>query len=206
MFGDWHEMLYLFVAILLSGATVKLMDDALDVEYDLCRGKRTLAARLGRACLPYSLVCFAIAMMADRQAALAVFLGSYAVGMFTRFEERLPSRVPAYVEIVAAIAIAVILIGWQDALWGVAMMSMIDWLDDVMDRHKDAASGQFNVVNRFGIVEVLFAVLIVFCLAVYAQLVWTIAALIVLVILNIVFDFTTTKILALEDEGMREPW
>ncbi|GMA61432.1 hypothetical protein NZD89_17125 [Alicyclobacillus fastidiosus] len=205
MFGDWLDLLTTFVAILLAGATVKMMDDALDVEYDLCRGRRTLAARLGRASLPYSLLTFGLAMMANRDVALAVFLGSYAVGMFTRAEEFLPSRVPAYVEIVIAACLLVILVGWKDALWGMAAMSMIDWLDDVMDRRKDAISGQANVAIRFGLVETLVAILIVFCLALYAEVFWTMLALVALVILSIVFDVTTTKVLEPEEEEW-EPW
>ncbi|WAH35313.1 hypothetical protein [Alicyclobacillus dauci] len=202
MFGDWSDVVHVFIALLFAGATVKLMDDALDADYDLCRGKRTLAARLGRACLPYSLVCFAIAMMANAQVSLAVFLSSYAVGMFTRMDERLPSRLPAYMEIVMAVVLCVMLVGWRDALWGVGMMSFIDWLDDVMDRKKDLESGQVNVVVRFGMGEVLFAILIVFCLAIYAQVSWTLIALIALVVLNIVFDLTTTKLVMTEYEGM----
>ncbi|MFB5192114.1 hypothetical protein [Alicyclobacillus fastidiosus] len=204
MFGDWLNLFSTFIAILLAGATVKQMDDALDVEYDLCRGRRTLAARLGRASLPYSLLTFGLAMMANRDVALAVFLSSYAVGMFTRAQEFLPSRVPAYVEIVVAAGLLVTLVGWKHALWGMAAMSMIDWLDDVMDRRKDVESGQVNVAIRFGLVETLVAILIVFCLALYAEVFWTILALIALVILSIVFDVTTTKVLEPEEEW--EPW
>ncbi|GEO24925.1 hypothetical protein AAC03nite_07100 [Alicyclobacillus acidoterrestris] len=200
MFGDWPNLVLAFGAMLLAGAAVKLMDDALDIDYDICRGRRTLAARLGRACLPYSLVVFGIAMMMNRDAAFAVFLSSYAVGMFTRIHESLPSRVPAYVEIVIAVLLLVVLVGWRHALWGLAVMSMIDWLDDVMDRRKDLETGQANVAIRFGLVETLVAILIAFCLALYAEVFWTILALIALVILSIVFDTTTTKILETEEE------
>ncbi|MFD1674572.1 hypothetical protein [Alicyclobacillus fodiniaquatilis] len=206
MSGAWPDILRAFVALLFAGAAVKLMDDALDVEYDLCRGKRTLAVRLERACLPYSLAIFGIAMITEAHVALAVFLGSYAVGMFTRLDERLPSRVPAFVEIIVAIALCIVLVGWREALWGVAMMSVIDWLDDMVDRQKDLISGQFNVAIRFGFVEVLFAILIALCLAVYTEVVWTALGFIALVVLSIIFDVTTKKIIGPDDEEMMDKW
>lgn len=206
MYGGWLNVVEMLLSLFFAGAAIKLMDDALDVEYDLCRGKRTLAARLGRATLPYSLVLFGIGMTLDSKVALAAFLGSYAVGMFSRPGETLPTHIPAWLEVVATLGICVVLTGWRDALWGVSMMSLIDWLDDVMDRHKDARSGQFNLVIRFGMTEVLFGMLIVFCLALYAQVAWTIAAFVVLVFLNIASELTTVKMFPQEEEEASEPW
>ncbi|WP_067616899.1 hypothetical protein [Alicyclobacillus acidiphilus] len=205
MFGGWLETLHVALALLFSGAAVKLMDDALDAEFDLCQGKRTLAARLGRAALPYSLAMLAIGVALNPGMAFAAFFGSYAVGMFARPGEQLPTRLPAWVEIVAAIAISVLLVGWRDTLWGVAMMAVVDWLDDVMDRYRDAQTGQFNVVVRFGLIEVLFALLGMFCVALYADIEATIFAFIVLVILNIVSELTTVRILV-HDEEASESW
>lgn len=201
MFGTWPEIIRLCMALLLSGAAVKLMDDALDIEYDLCGGKRTLAARLGRASLPYSLAVFGIAMAVQPVVSLSVFLASYAVGMFARPTERLPSTVPAYVEMAIAIVILVMIVGWRHTLWGFATMCVIDWLDDVMDRNRDRDAGQFNVAVRFGTVEVLFGILIAFCCALYVNTAWTIAALTSWAILDIVFQSTTQHVL-IDDEGM----
>lgn len=200
MFGDWHDVLDVSLSLLFAGASIKLMDDALDVEFDLCQGKRTLAARFGRSVLPYSLALFAIAVAIQSHIALAAFFGSYAVGMFARPGERLPTRLPAWVEIVLAIAICVALVGWRDALWGISIMAVVDWLDDVMDRYRDAETGQFNVVVRFGLIEVLFALLGLFCVALYANMEGTIFALIALAILNIVSELTTVRLYVGEEE------
>lgn len=201
MFGGLPDIIRVCIALLLSGATVKMMDDALDVEYDLCRGKRTLAARLGRASLPYSLIVFGFSMAVEPHVSISILFASYCVGMFTRSAEILPTRVPAYVEIVIGLLILCLLVGWRDALWAMATMSLIDWLDDVMDRHRDRETGQANLAVRFGLVEVLFGILIAFCLALYAQTAWTIAALLSWVVLDIVFRLTTQSILNSE-EGM----
>lgn len=194
MFGAWPELVRVCIALLLSGATVKFMDDVMDMEYDLARGKRTLAARLGRASLPYSLVAFAIAMIAQPLVSSSVFFASYAVGMFSRSTERLPTHVRAYIEIVVAVSLTVFITGWRDALWGISMMCLIDWLDDVMDRRRDNETGQFNVAIRFGTVETLFAILIVFCFALYAKLGWTIAALVTWSVLDMIFQSTTERV------------
>lgn len=201
MFGGWPDIVRVCIALLLSGATVKIMDDALDIEYDLCRGKRTLAARLGRASLPYSLVVFGVSMAVQPNVSISILIASYCVGMFTRSAEILPTRVPAYVEVIIGLLVLCLLVGWRNALWAIAMMSLIDWLDDVMDRHRDRETGQGNLVVRFGLVEVLFGILIVFCLALYTQTAWTIAALVAWVVLDIVFHLTTQSVLD-TDEGM----
>ncbi|GMA55539.1 hypothetical protein GCM10025858_00420 [Alicyclobacillus sacchari] len=206
MFGDWLDLLRAGAALLFLSAAVKWMDDALDVEYDICQGKRTLAARFGRATLPYCMVLFGVGMACDLQAAMACFLGSYAAGMFARPTERLQTRVPAWVEICCAIALATALLGWRSALWGVAMMCAVDWLDDVMDRYKDAESGQFNTVVRFGLVEMLLALLGALCIALYANVAWTILAFIVLALLTIVSDMTTARILTTEREEASDVW
>lgn len=195
MYGDWDELGRLFIGLLAVGFVIKMVDDALDAEYDICRGQRTLAVKWGRAALPYTIIMVLLAAWANLQLTFAAFLGSYAVGMFINWRETLPTRVPAYVETILMMSISVLLVGWRNALWGLAMMCVIDWLDDVIDRWRDHDSGQLNMVHRFGIVEVLLATLVALCTAIFANPEWSILTFIAVPILTIFFEATTTQLL-----------
>lgn len=199
MFGGWVELGRTFLAVCAVGATIKLVDDVLDADVDICLGQRTLAAKLRRSALPYCLVLVLLAAAANLQLTIAAYLGSYAVGMFAHLRERLPTHLPAYVETIAAVALMTVLTDWRTALWAIAIMCVIDWLDDVVDAVRDRECGQVNLAVRFGIVEVLVGVLIVFCAAVYANAVWTALVFIAMPILTIFFELTTTNLLT--DDG-----
>ncbi|GGJ04253.1 hypothetical protein GCM10010885_11910 [Alicyclobacillus cellulosilyticus] len=192
MFGGWHDVFIRLAAMVAVGAAVKLMDDYLDAEFDLCLGKRTLAARWGRATLPYALVLALIGCSLDRTLAVSLFFGSYAVGMLSQFAERMPTRVPAYVEMALAFMTSVLLAGWRSALWGVAMMAVIDWLDDFMDRLPDKQSGQRNLAVRIGTVETLMLMLIALCIAVLCDGMDTAIAFVAAVLLYAAAEWTTT--------------
>lgn len=118
MFGGWPEWLVQIGCLVLIGAAVKLMDDFLDCEYDLSRGRRTLAAQFGRACLPYALVLALCAAALDLRLTIAVFLGSYVMGMFSTWREDMPTHIPAYVEMLLGAALSWWIVGWRTALWG----------------------------------------------------------------------------------------
>lgn len=191
MFGAWHEWLVWLGCALLMGAAIKLMDDALDTDFDLGRGRRTLAHQLGRATLPYALVLAVTAVAFDRSLALAVFFGSYAVGMFTTWHDSLPTRLPAYVEIAAAVALSTALVGWKLALWGVAAMAVVDWLDDVMDLTGDTRSGQTNLAARIGLAETLMLTLVALCVSVLTNAALTAVVLVAVTVLTIAAELTT---------------
>lgn len=204
MSGGWLDLIRLFGALLFAGLAVKWMDDVLDVDYDLCQGQRTLAARFGRAALPYAMVMMACAVAISEQPAIAAFFGAYAVGMFARPFERLPSRLPAWAESLGALGLCALIVGWRGALWAVSFMLAVDWLDDLADRFRDAETGQWNVVIRFGLVEVLLAILGAIAVALFAEVMWSLVGLIALAGVTVVSESTTSK-LVMEDrrEG---PW
>lgn len=169
MSGIWLEYGQPLLSLFLMGLAIKLMDDHLDAQIDLSRGKRTLAVRLNRAALPYAMLLGLLSATLSLPIALAAFLGSYAVGMFSGWRQTLPTRVPAWLEIVIALGLAVLLVGWRTALWGLAMMSVIDWLDDVLDMGSDSDVSQWNLANRIGVVETLLLILIALTAAVLAN-------------------------------------
>jgi len=206
MFGGWFEWVAPFASLLLTGAVIKLLDDALDADFDKFRGERTLAVRLGPAAFPYGLVVALLAAYCDVRLAIALFFGSYAVGMFATWRERLPTRLPAFVEILLAVGLSLVLSGWRTALWALAMMAVIDWLDDLVDSSRDKVSGQANLVLRVGLVPTLFLVLAALCLAVLLNPVLTALTFIAVTLLTMVAE-TTTKHLwkTHEQDGSVEP-
>lgn len=160
MFGVWSSLLVEWIGIVLAGLTIKLMDDWLDVEYDQCVGRHTLAIRLGRACLPYALLGFGLAMSLAPQEALALFLAAYAIGMGHDLREKMPTKLPGWAESAIVLGIS----GWATSigltLWALCVMAMIQLLDDLMDLQHDRRSGQNNLAIRFGFVEVTLAMFI----------------------------------------------
>lgn len=194
MYGDWFDVLRLFIALIASGATVKLMDDALDAEFDLCIGERTLATKLGRSTLPYCLALAFVGAAANIHVSVAVFFASYAVGMFHHANERLQTHLPAYVESIIALLLSMLINGWKPAIWALCMMCVIDWLDDVVDAVRDKEIGQSNLAVRFGVVEVLFGILITLFGAMWLNAWWTAYAFIALALLTIFFEITTTHL------------
>ncbi|MBX6353471.1 MAG: hypothetical protein IRZ10_09055 [Thermoflavifilum sp.] len=194
MSGGWLEALHIFGCLLLTGASVKLMDDYLDADFDLCRGHRTLAARWGRATLPYALVLGMIGAALDARLAAAVLLASYAVGMFTAWREQLPTRLPAWAEIGGAIVLAVVCAGWRDAVWAIAMMAVIDWVDDLLDMYGDGLSNQFNLALRIGPIETVFLVLLALLVAVTVSPTYTMWAFIALAVLSVLSEWSTRKV------------
>lgn len=167
MSGVWPSLIVEILGIVLAGLTIKLMDDYLDIEYDRSVGRHTLSVRLGRACLPYGLVLFGVAMVIAPQMVIALFLASYAIGMGHDLLEVMPTRLPGWLESIFALGLSILLAGPLLAAWAVFVMMMIQLLDDLMDVTYDRRSGQTNWAIRAGVVE---ATLLLFISALAAVL------------------------------------
>lgn len=201
MFGGWHEWLTSFFAILCVGAAIKIMDDFLDSEYDLCRGKITLAGRLGRAVLPYTLCVALLGAYLNTQLCISLFLASYALGMFSTWRDVLPTRLPAYVEILIAIGLSVLCTGWYMTLWAVSITAVIDWLDDLVDIAGDKRSGQRNLALRLGVVETILLLLAALCTAVLTNVSNTILVFVSLTALMILSEISTRNLWKSAEDG-----
>jgi len=194
MSGTWFSIAKAFFSLLFMAAAVKLMDDSLDAEMDAHKGQETLAVRMGRGVVPYVALLAVLAVSMNRNASLAAFFGSYMTGMFANLKERLPSKVPAWVEVALVAAVAVVVLPWQYALWGVAMMCVVNWLDDVVDYTSDQTTGQWNLARRLGIAETLLLVLIALSVAVLTDAVLTALTFIVVPVVEILASATTVSV------------
>jgi len=162
--GLW-EILQNAAAILLAGGVVKLMDDFLDLRYDIFEGEPSLAVRLGEGTLPYSLLLFALAVLAEAEVACALFLGAYAVGMAGDLERQLPSGLYGYQEAAVALIVGFLFLPWHSALWGASVMLAVQAVDDLFDLAPDRTSGNPNLARRYGIVETQLAGLLALLVA-----------------------------------------
>lgn len=148
--GEWVR---LAAAVLLTGVAVKLMDDFLDLRYDIFEGADTLAVRLGEGSIAYALISFALAAMADAQAAVALMVGAYAVGMAGDFDRQLPSGLYGLQESFILLVVAALLLPWRVVLWAASAMLCVQLLDDLEDLASDRLSGNPNLARRIGVVE-----------------------------------------------------
>jgi 1,4-dihydroxy-2-naphthoate octaprenyltransferase len=190
MFGVWSRLLTDFAGILLTGIAIKIMDDFLDIEYDQCLGKRTLAIRLGRASLPYTMLLLALGSALSLSYSLSLFLGSYAVGMTHDWAEKMPTRLPGYAEMAGAFLVSIFIVGFVPALWGVTMMATVQLLDDIFDIHKDSQTGQRNMVLIMGMVETTLLLLIFFLVSVLLNAMGTVLVLLALPFVHMILEFT----------------
>jgi len=140
-------------AIFLCGWVIKMMDDFLDLRYDVFQGEQSLAVRLGEATLPYSLLLFGLAALIHPAVACSLFLGAYAAGMAGDLERQLPSGLYGYQEALFALAAGFLFLPWHVMLWGAAVMLAVQAIDDLWDLAPDRMSGNPNLARRFGIVE-----------------------------------------------------
>lgn len=143
----------LSAAVLLTGVAVKLMDDFLDLRYDVFEGTETLAVRLGEGSIAYALVSFALAAGADAKTAVALMVGAYAVGMAGDFDRQLPSGLYGFQESLALLAAAALLVPWRAVLWAASAMLCVQLLDDLEDLATDRLTGNPNLARRIGVVE-----------------------------------------------------
>lgn len=166
MYGDWYDWLIQLSGILLTGIAIKFMDDLLDIEYDQCVGRNTLAAKLGRATLPYALLLLGIGIYISKELSLVLFLASYAIGMGHDLREKMPTKLPGWAEGLAALVLGMIFTGPLLMVWGFMIICAVQFLDDLMDIYKDTQSGQHNSAVRFGIVETTLLTVICFLIAI----------------------------------------
>jgi len=145
--------------ILLMGGVIRLMDDFLDLRYDVFEGVETLATRLGEGTLPYSLIGFALAVMLDAQTAAALMVGAYAVGMAGDFDRQLPSGLVGYQEGGITLLVALLFLPLPTVLWSLFVMFSVQVFDDLDDLIVDQRTGNPNIARRWGIMEARMAAL-----------------------------------------------
>lgn len=126
----WPEAV---IGLLLTGLAIRLVDDALDREEDEEAGVANLAGRLGGAAAAYAAASLALAALLLPRHGPALFLAAYALGMAGSLTERLPTRLPGWVETAAAAGLLFLLVPAGVALWALLLMGAFQAADWAMD-------------------------------------------------------------------------
>lgn len=147
------EIVRITAVIVLMGGVIKLMDDFLDLRYDVFVGSQSLAMRLGEGTLPYALMGFTFAVILDPTLAAAIMIGAYAAGMAGEYDRQLPSGLSGYQEAFLVLCFAFAFIPWPHVTWAIFIMLAIQLADDLYDLEADRCSGNPNLVRKLGRVE-----------------------------------------------------
>lgn len=201
MFGDWPDWALVLAAMLLSGGVIKLVDDFLDSDEDLCRGERTLAARLGKSTLPYLAILATLAAACNLHVALAMLLCSFAVGMLHPWRYGRRGIVWKLSEIAVAVSVSIALTGLLLTVWALATLAMADWLDDLADTAADKVTGQRNMVLSIGPVATVICTLAALGVAVLFNAFYTLLAFIALPVIHIIAEWTTRHLWKTTEES-----
>lgn len=119
--------------LFLTGLAVRLVDDALDQEEDQEAGAVNLASSLGSAAVAYAGASLALAALLLPRHGPALFLAAYALGMAGSLTERLPTRLPGWIETAAATGFLLVLVPPGMALWALLLMGAFQAADWALD-------------------------------------------------------------------------
>ncbi|MCR4430614.1 MAG: hypothetical protein NUV45_06300 [Tepidanaerobacteraceae bacterium] len=129
-----------FISIFLTGIVIKLMDDYMDSEFDDLIKNINLAKFLGKGVVPYTLFVFSLASMLNYSAAITLFFASYITGMTTNFDEKMPSGLFGYQEMIIIFLFGCIVFGTAEMFSSLFLIIAIQLWDDYVDYHSDKYS------------------------------------------------------------------
>mgnify|MGYP001267594394 CR=1 FL=1 len=153
MFADIYSMVSDYIAVLLTGFVIKLVDDYLDQEYDLLNGKSSLAHRLGLGTAAYGILLFATAVAFNWKLGVALFFAGYITGMVCDLSRSFVSGLSGLQEIILVTVIGCWLVDIRTILASIFILLVIQVADDWLDIRRDYKAGQSNLFIRFGLVE-----------------------------------------------------
>jgi len=151
----WPGLWLAGMAALAAAVAIRLMDEQLDKYGDELAFRFTVARFLGDSTTSYALLAFCLSALLAAKAAAVLFLAAYAVGMTGDWQQRLPSGLPAGLEIIIVILIGIWGTGPAAMIWGFCFMAGLQCLDDYVDLKLDALAGQRNLCRLLGSGETL---------------------------------------------------
>lgn len=140
----------MFLSVVFCSASVKLLDDFLDREIDVITGENNWINRLGEDAVVYSLPLLVLGIALQPAICAALFLASWAIGMFHHFGTKYPSRLFGWQEAISSIACGVFVSGWRAMIFALLLTFAVQLFDDIIDRYTDRATGMRNLALRWG--------------------------------------------------------
>jgi len=167
---SWLSLLRSAMACFFTGTAIKLMDDFIDVPCDRIIGKRTLAAELKEAALPYALAALSLGMTANPAWAVTLFWASYSIGMRGDLTRPLSLGLTGWQEALVLGLPAVLVFGWQEMVTSWAASFALQAMDDLRDQREDQLTGADNWAARWGTVETALAAVLAVTISAYLNL------------------------------------
>ncbi|SJZ60186.1 UbiA prenyltransferase family protein [Selenihalanaerobacter shriftii] len=179
------------ISILLTGFTIKLMDDYLDQEIDKLIGKKTLAGRLNKAVIPYALLLFSFAVALNSSWAISLFWASYILGMGYDLKNSLPTKLESYQESLFLLIISLLFVQFNQMVSSLLVIFNIQLIDDLIDYNNDMQAQRNNFIHILGRRQVILLIIIISSTSAYLALKKTLLVLLVAPVITFL----------LEDEG-----
>lgn len=167
MSADIYRHAIDFLAVLLTGCVVKLMDDYLDQEIDIVRGKYSFAHHLGIGTIAYTLILFAISVSLNWQVSVALLFAAYMTGMIYDFKTKYMLGLSGLQEISIVFLLSCLLVGMEHTFTAIFILLFIQVVDDWFDMRNDTITGQRNSMQILGLMEAWICGIIVLLLAFY---------------------------------------
>ncbi len=152
-----YEHLLGFVAALSVGWSIRLLDDALDLELDVAVGRQNLSQHLQGGTAAYAAAALALAVVASPMVALSLFAAAYAVGMFDD-GRLLPTGLPGWLEGLVLFGLVLCRAGSRMAIAGLLIMVSAQLADDLRDQQLDMGCKRNRLLRLLGPVGVALLV------------------------------------------------
>lgn len=167
----WQEMFSAVVqtvSVILCAAAIKLTDDYLDKDIDICSGHRNWAEFLGSGAMVYAALFLAVSVALSRSLSLSLFFSCYIVGMFNGLKAIYPSSFNGIQEAAIVFVLGIVLTNWEYMMFSFSFSVGVQLIDDCIDFKVDKKAGSRNLAHRFGVLECLLGATLSFMGAVLA--------------------------------------
>lgn len=153
----------LFSAIFITGVVIKIMDDYIDGGDNRCC---KLIQDMGNGVLPYTIILCCFAIVLDKDTSITLIVSAYVVGMFNDLKRPLSLGLNGYQEILATSLVCIMFLGTSEFVSSFIIIVLIQLIDDLIDYKRDSFYGSHNFVSKFGKIEVILLIIILFLLLV----------------------------------------
>ncbi|KYO64477.1 hypothetical protein [Thermovenabulum gondwanense] len=131
------NLLKKFLSLFFTGIVIKLMDDYLDEDKDNLTNSKNLTHILKKGILPYSLLLFSLAIIADINYSISIFMSSYITGMLYNVDVKSNLGITFRTEIIVVLLVGVFAFGVKEMCSSIFLIASVQLLDDYIDYETD---------------------------------------------------------------------
>ena len=142
-------------AIILTGISIKLLDDFVDYSIDHSLGMSSLVDILGLGSPIYALLFAVFACSINLQLSAPLILSAYSIGMLKDPSQMLFLGLTAWMESVIVIFVCWIFFGLSATLVSILLMITVEFVDDIIDYSYEMKGTTTNLVNVIGKTQLL---------------------------------------------------